>query len=432
MRPSDISDFLETFEGKLAQYRRRKRRRLLIQLEDNEPQSKRMPEAEKDSFQRKILTALQEAGRADFRGPLALGIELWTTKATAPQAHTIAKNLLDLLGKRRTSVPGSRSQLLYKDDSQVHALAVSCVHGQEHPLISIEARSLRAMLDDLGLAGEALRHIKEGDPSEWHRSDEEWEAVTSFRRLVDNEAHERKRLGDALYEAMFKMERWYAQRALLTRSSLSTAQLAWLFGVPKSRIDNPWPELWDNVVRTAPLRVQVGELPTTPGSSDAFRKRIDAELTAFQRKWGWVITPLIVPVALEVVVRPSLTTPKGVLHDLDNIVRNYLLPKVVPRFGTVSDHRWTIDFDELKRTDLKLAARWGSYSLPPKVTRDGVTRYDVWRLPPAPRGSTGFVSVALVADTDFRGNVFDQIDEQVKRWSETWESDSIFRKRRRR
>src|SRR5262249_44856315 len=143
-----------------------------------------------------------------------------------------------------------------------------------------------------------------------------------------------------------------------------------------------------------------------------------------QKKWGWVISPLVVPVALEVVVRPSPTTPKGVLHDLDNIVRDYLLPKVVPKFGTVSDHRWTIDFDELKRSDPKLAASWEANPLPPKSTRDGVTRYDAWRLPPAPPGTTGFVSVALVADMDFRGNTFDQIDDQVKRWSETLESDS--------
>lgn len=42
--------------------------------------------------------------------------------------------------------------------------------------------------------------------------------------------------------------------------------------------------------------------------------------------------------------RPNAKTPPGVLHDLDNIVRDYLIPGIVPAFGTVSDQRWTIDF----------------------------------------------------------------------------------------
>ena len=47
-------------------------------------------------------------------------------------------------------------------------------------------------------------------------------------------------------------------------------------------------------------------------------------------------------------------------------VRDYLIHGIVPSFGTVSDHRWTIDFEELRRTDPELAARWG-----PKSRRRG-------------------------------------------------------------
>ena len=188
----------------------------------------------------------------------------------------------------------------------------------------------------------------------------------------------------------------------------------------------PLTDLWNDVIRNAAIRIQVGELPTTPGTSDAFKRRIDAEVAAFKAKWDWLISPLVVPVALEVVVRPSPATPKAVLHDLDNIVRDYLLPRTVPKFGMVMDHRWTIDFDELRRRDPKLAASWGPNPTPPKGTRDGVTRYDAWRLPPAAKGETGFVSVALVADTEFTGDFFEQIDDQVKRWAETLEQDAPF------
>lgn len=345
---SKRDSFFNTATGKLVQYRRRKWRRLYIHLDDVEPQSKKMSEAEKDEFQRKILKQLKASGRAAFRGPLALKVQLSTTKATAPQAHTIAKNLLDLLGARRPKVRDSRRHLLYRDDSQVHALAVSCVHGKERPMISINARSLGAMVDDLELAAESLQRLEENDPESWHRGDEEREWVASFRRLIEHEAEHRSRLGDQLYEEMVKMDRLFAQRAMLKRSGITTAQLSWLFGQPKSDIMRPLTDFWDDVIRDTPLRIQVGELPASPGSSAAFKQRIEAELTVFKKKWGWLITPLVVPVALQMIVRPSPATPKSVLHDLDNIVRDYLLPQVVPKFGTVTDHRWTIDFDELK------------------------------------------------------------------------------------
>src|SRR5215471_8517147 len=118
-RESDVSEresFFETAAGKLTQYRRRKRRRLYIHLDDVEPQSKKMRDADKDDFQRKILRELKDVKRAAYRGPLALSVELSTTRATAPQAHTIAKNLLDLFGSRRANVRSSRKELLYKDD----------------------------------------------------------------------------------------------------------------------------------------------------------------------------------------------------------------------------------------------------------------------------------------------------------------------------
>jgi hypothetical protein len=350
--------FFETAAGKLTQYRRRRRRRLYIRVDDFEPQSKKMAQADKDDFQRKILRGLKDVKRAAFRGPLALGVKLSTTRATAPQAHTIAKNLLDLLGRRRPTVRGSRNELLYKDDSQIHALSIACAHGEERPMIAIHASPFGGMRDDLELAAEVLCNLEENDSASSHRSDEERESVTSFRRLIEHEREHRNRLGDKLYEAMVKMERWSAQRALLTRAGVSTAELSWLYG-SKNEFMRPLTDLWNEVIRDARIRIHVGELPTTPGTSNAFKERIEAELTAFKRKWDWLISPLVVPVGLEVIVRPSPATPKAVLHDLDNVVRDYLLPKVVPKFQTVTDHRWLIDFEDLRRRDSspKLIAR---------------------------------------------------------------------------
>ena len=145
--------------------------------------------------------------------------------------------------------------------------------------------------------------------------------------------------------------------------------------------------------------------------------RIASAIADFQTRWNWLLDPLEIAVALEVVVQPSPGTPRGVLHDLDNIVRDYLLPQLVPAFDTVSDQRWTIDFEDLRQTAPELAAAWGASPLPPKGTRSGVTRYEVWRLPPSSESGPGFVSAALVADMDARGGLMEQMDDLVEEWS---------------
>jgi hypothetical protein len=217
---------------------------------------------------------------------------------------------------------------------------VSCRHGEDHPGISVEARPFAAMLDDLELAAEVARSAEMNLDTYYHEEREtEW--IDTFRNLVRNEESERRSLGDSLYEAYLKLVRWSAQRALLGRSGVNIPVLSWMYGLPKGLPTGFGKDMWVQLVGESKLRLQVGELPIATGGSDLFRRTVAAEIAAFKQRWEWIISPLVVAVALEVVVRPNPKTPAAVLHDLDNIVRDYLLPGIVPSFGTVSDHRWT-------------------------------------------------------------------------------------------
>jgi hypothetical protein len=424
-------EFLGTDRGKLAQYRKRKRSRIVLTVDNLEPQSKKMPEAERDRFQASVLQQLDNRKRGPFRGDIALKIDLSTTSKNAPQAHTIAKNLLDLLAKRRPSVPGRSGYVLYKDDSQIEALSVSCRHGRDQSGIRIEGRSFASMLADIELAAHATMQLETDAPASFDDRDEQQEWLKTLRDLLRDEAATRTRLGDSLYEAYVKMSRWSAQRALLSAGGVNLPVLSWLYGLPKGRIKAFSDDFWPGIVNESKLRFQIGELPTVEGSSDAFRQRIADEIVKFKTRWDWVINPLVLAVALEVVVRPSPSTPKGVLHDLDNIVRDYLLPRIVPAFDTVTDQIWTIDLEELRRTEPDFVRRWGS--TPPKGTRSGVTRYEAWRLPPASDGAPGFVSVALIADIDVRRGLAEQLDKVIDKWSDNMEPEpnSLWSRRRR-
>ena len=428
---TDFKSFMATDAGASARYEQRRRRRIHISIDDIEPQSKKMSPADRAAFQSAVAEQLSEAKRGTFRSGIALKLELATSNKSPPHAHTIAKNLLDLLGKRIDGIDWPKKSLLYVDDSQIQALSVMCRHGEDRPNIGIEAGPFAAMLDDLVLATKAIHAAETMDA--YYEEDRESEWIDTFRDLIRDEAPSRKALGDELYEAYRKMARWSAQRAILGRSGVNIPVLSWMYGLPKGIPTGVDKTTWASLIGDSKLRLQVGELPIATGGSSAFRQKVADEITAFKKRWDWIINPLVVAVALEVVVRPNPKTPASVLHDLDNIVRDYLIPGIVPAFGAVSDHRRTIDFDELRTRDPKLAMSWGPNPTPPAGTKNGVTRYEVWRLP-AVENEPGFVSVALVADMDAKPDLMGQMDQSIRDWQEnlTEDSDRPWRRRRRR
>lgn len=410
---NSIMDFLYSEAGARARHKMRKRRSVFIYILDIEPQSKKMPGVERDRFQTRVAQQLALARRTAFKGDVALKIDLTTTSKNAPQAHTITKNLLDLLSERRPDVPWPRKHLLYKDDRQIQALSVTCRHGKSAPRISIEARPFKAMLDDLELAAEIIRKEETSDDA-WQREMYEEDWVKTFSDFRVNETRKRRIYGDFFYDNYIKLLRWSARRELLGRSGVNTPVLGWMFGRPNDIPLGFGAVEWAKLLGRSKLRLQVGELPIGKGSSETFKRAIAAEIAAFKQRWDWIIDPLVLPVGLEVVVRPNSATPAAVLHDLDNIVRDYLIPNIVPSFGTVTDQRWTIDFDELRCTSPDIADAWGPNPTPPVSTKWGVTRYEVWRLPPI-EDEPGFVSVAIVADVDATGDLMDNIDATIRR-----------------
>jgi hypothetical protein len=406
--------------GASARYQSRRGRRIHINVDEIEPQSKKMSVADRTAFQAAVAEQLTSIKRGTFRGDIALKLDLATASKSPPHAHTIAKNILDLLGNRMTGVDWPRKSLLYADDSQIQALSVLCRHGEDSPNIRIEARPFAAMLGDLELAAEAVRTAETMQSYYEREREEEW--IDTFRDLIRDEERQRHALGDKMYEAYREMVRWSAQRALLGRSGVDIAVLAWMYGLPRGIPTEFDKSMWASLVGGSKLRLQVGELPIATGGSSTFRQKVSDEIAAFKKRWDWVISPLVVAVALEVVVRPNPKTPPAVLHDLDNIVRDYLIPGIVPAFGTVSDQRWTIDFAELRARDPKLADAWGPNPTPPAGTKNGVTRYEVWRLP-AVEDEPGFVSVALVADIDAKGDLMEQMDDHIGEWEKNLSDD---------
>jgi hypothetical protein len=137
---SDFKSFMASEAGASAKYQQRRGRRVHISIDDIEPQSKKMSPVDRTSFQAAVAEQLASLKRSTFRGSIALKLDLATASKSPPHAHTIAKNLLDLLGNTMAGVNWPKKSLLYADDSQIQALSVLCRHGEDRPNIRIEAR----------------------------------------------------------------------------------------------------------------------------------------------------------------------------------------------------------------------------------------------------------------------------------------------------
>jgi len=437
--------FFDSPPGKLLQRQKRKRIMFSFWLSGIEPRQKSsMPEGDKIEIQRQLSEMMARAGRRPFRGPVAMRLRIHTTARNPTHSHHIAKNLLDLFGK--TMVGLSRS-ILYHDDQQVHALSVVCTHGGEaradndavekYATIAGDIRPLRHLLEDLAIGMEVEQAREESDAM----SDE-----MDFEHVIEHYIGVRKDklfytsvMDDASYAHYLRSAQQRAQELYLSRHRLTVRDLHRLFQQREPGPKNiDIADLWERVFAMSPLRIKLSELPQEKDSSKIWKTEIERKLKQFQAKHDWLFSPMLTPVALEVVIRPPAPSRIKALHDLDNVLRTYLMPKILEILQPISDHAFTVDFDALARRlnapDVPASfAEWvRARNTPPASTRIGVIRYDAWRLPPAADGEKGFVSVALVPDMTGHNGVTQRLDRDLEDWEEVVKNGDSLRSIRRR
>jgi hypothetical protein len=423
MAPYDPEHYLNSPEVLLAQYKRRKMRRIFFCIDGVEPGSKKsMSSEDKDEIQKQLLEVLIKWRRRAFQGPILLRLNIYTSEKSPPHIQTIAKNLLDLFARPRTNLSTKRRGLLYYDDSQIHALSVTCTHGMDEPKIFVKAYPLRDFLMDITLAVQQA-HKLQFDRTDWMEEHNFDNAVDSFKGVRRNEKDYRKQLGDDAFVILLTSFQRQAQEHMLGRATVSLEALASLYNIPN--VKSEFTSIFEEMFHRSPLRIKLSELPQARGSSSLWKQEIDKKLNDFKEKLGWLTSPLLVPVSLEVIVKPPPSSRQKNKHDLDNILRVYLLPKVVETLSPVSDLSFTFEVDAMKQAvkklglDLELNTSMRSFQTPPASTKAGVTRYEVWQLSPAAEDSMGFVSIAVIPDMIGKEDLFQQIENTIEFWEES-------------
>lgn len=432
----ELSDFFHSSTGVIARHRWRQRRRVHAVIRGVEPAAKHsMPASDKLAIQKAVAEDLAQRRRRPFRGQLALRLSLRTTGPNPAQLPNLGKNLLDLLGQPLPGFKGRRRGILFYDDRQVDALSISCRHeapgegvrrqNEEWdlagPRIGITAVRHRLYVEDLAAGAAAERAIRYMS-GEW---DGREGAVTEYRRMVDEYEQDRRILAPELHQLYLDLAARQAQQWILRNSGLSLAVLALLHGVSaEGSLLGPWrsrqggPDI-ERLVESQ-TRILLGELPVRSGEGAAFKERVVDAVDAFWRRWdGLFGDRLRVPIAMEVLVKPPLGASHDALHDLDNIVRTYLVKPIIARLQPPIEYVFGVDEALLKRSDGALPT-WVSEAIDsvPKSVRVGLTRYEVWRIPRSKDDQTpGFVSVGFAPDLTGVSSAMIRSDIAVDEWS---------------
>lgn len=396
------SDFLDTPRGQLARYNWRWRHRLRLLVRGIEPRGKRsMPPNEKLEFQQQVVEQMRVSRRQPFRRGVAVDIALSTSALTPAHVQTVVKNVLDLLGApsaaTQRSIGTRRRGLLYYDDAQVEALSVSSVRTKGTPLIAITAVSLCEFLEDLGLAARA-----ELDYSEWNERRSRNEALEKFADWRELCTENSPLAEDVAASLQAEAQREWLQphpRYLWVLAQLFSAPTMpmWAWPVRRSQAgrdsDGSLRKLADRHFQDPMLRIVFGELPHQPGTSARFRAQVTEQLEQFQARYRWILHPLRIPVGLDVVVKPPpARAGSHGRHDLDNVVRDYILPRAATLFAVTGQERDVTSGE-----------------------RPGISQYRAWRLPRHDNDDTpGYVSVGVTAAyARFHGSLYDQIDSAM-------------------
>lgn len=381
----DPNHYLSSLKGLRDQYRMRKRRRFYFSIKNVEPRPKSsMPESDKSEVRRQLIQHLREFRRTCFRRDIVLRLYLQTTEENPAHAQNIAKNLLDLFSfdpKRRKS----DRRGLYRDDNQISALSVTCHHGDSQARIWGYAYPMECLFQDIHLLMSSTdKHDDFRQFRDQYEFSDHLEALEEWRR---DEANIRRSYGDQAFESFLAHLNYLAQEALLSRNSLSIHDLNAMYNVTGRYFGFDHSKLWEQIFHYSPLRMLLDEFPQQSGTSSVWKRHIDQKLRDFQANFGGMVNPLVVPVALEVLIKPPPPSRNRGNPDLDNLLRKYIIPRV----------------NEILNP----------------VVKNGITRFEAYRLSPAQEGTNGFVNVAIVADTPGYDSVFKEIDEGLERWEDS-------------
>jgi hypothetical protein len=408
---------------------------------DQEPQSKKIKQADAVAFRRAVHEQLKALNQLAFRGDVLLQFDFFTSSRNPPAIDKLPKNYLDLMRRQHPKEPDeARDQLLLLDDRKVRALIARYHLGREtsKPAVWIQAEPYRDFLADLDLI-ERIRHEDfEDDGDSWRRSafddfrdgpfqDDDDTDNDGFQRLAEldrNRESYLRLLSNDAFECQREMTHMDAHRAHL-RQSERLACLGLLYALrtdPRKKRELADRTLSRVALQTrdmtlrAPFILELHHAPRRSGESGAFNQVLREKLNDFKAERHYLF-PLRSMLNLTIAMIPPAGREVDGIKDLDNLATTIV--RAVHEIWTPP-----ISFAHAFRTDNiqdeGLRTHWEhARNEVPKAMKTSITEYRVFTLPRLPGDpKDGFVRLAVgdgMRPIQFR----EEIDEYLEKWADS-------------
>jgi len=338
------------------------------------------------------------------------------------------KKLLDIFEKPLPESGIRRKGLIYQNDNQIAYLSVRYHLGSDEKGIRAKFAPFQCFIENLKLAHAILsgryndslnRYNFEREIEEINRTHKDYdfsEAMRELRKLEEEKENFITLFSEKAYNSMHLMNKMGAQEALLAMSKLSVEDLYNIYNTSEFFQKNlPLRELAKIVsewVTASPIRIQLPSLPTKEDEKKQFKEEIRKCLIEFRSHYD-ILQPLYIPVVVEVIYKPPLAS-EGFYKDLDNIIREFVLPIFHEEFKPPPTHASI--FDSVKINDDKPLKEM--IERIPKSVPYSVAGYEIVEIPRHPEDKEDGLLVVGISPGSFASHsLWYRIDEVIEKWS---------------
>ncbi len=394
---------------------------------EREPPGQGTNNAKKAEFQKEILEEMKKYNRRAYRSKIVAEIRLDPSVLNPPHIHTAMKKLLDIFEQPLPESGINRKGLIYQNDNQISYLSVRYNLESGERGIFAKFAPFRHFVENLKLAYEIFsgRYDDHIDRYEFEREMEEFSKYRedhSFSDAMENlRRHEAdreiivKHFSKKAYNSMHFMSKMHAQEALLNMSKLSINDLYNVFTTSEIFQNNvhlkKLSEIMAGWVTESPIRMQFPSLPTKDGQRNQYKEQIRKYMMGFRNHYD-ILQPLYIPVIIEVIYKPPIAS-EGFYKDLDNIIRDFILPifhevfRPPPTHGSVFTSVEYEDGDPLE----------GMIRDIPKSVPYSVAGYEIVEIPRhSDNEEDGFLIVGLSPGSYANSSLWYRVDNIIEKW----------------
>jgi len=301
---------------------KRKRKRYIDLFLDITPESKRAMGKKQSKIQKIIIEQMKIRGYKKITSEVAIEITVYSSEKTPPRIEKFVKNLLDLMHKKEILQDAADADFLpFEEDRDVKYLSVKYIFLSSKSSVVIHIRPFSSFISDIHFVDAEIKENRDK-----HDADDFNSVKEHYKHLIEEEEKYVKVFSKEVYSTMLDFAVLDMQKSLASVMAISPFIIGLIYP-KKGRGTKTFKKVykdWATYLIDFPIRIKLPEIPTQKDTSAKYIADIKRQLSSYIEK-RFIFRNLKAPVAATVFYSPPVGK-KGFYKDVDNIMREYILP----------------------------------------------------------------------------------------------------------